>query len=99
MDHYSYGKILMILDNAHIHHASLIQLFLQENHNNRLELLFLQPYSPQLNLMEGVWKWLKESLIHNDFFDTVTTITLAVRSFLLYTSEGRPKVIDRLCIK
>ena len=21
------------------------------------------PYSPQLNLMEGVWKWLKESVI------------------------------------
>ncbi|WP_265331497.1 transposase [Enterococcus durans] len=29
--------------------------------------MFLPPYSPQLNLMEGVWKWLKESVINNVF--------------------------------
>ncbi|MDG4625546.1 transposase [Enterococcus faecium] len=30
--------------------------------------MFLPPYRPQLNLMEGVWKWLKESVINNVFF-------------------------------
>ncbi len=41
--------------------------FFEEN-ARRLALIFLPPYSPQLNLMEGVWKWLKESVINNVFF-------------------------------
>ena len=54
---YPTGKIMMVLDNARIHHAKLIQPFLKEN-AGRLALIFLPPYSPQLNLMEGVWMWL-----------------------------------------
>ncbi len=52
---YPTGKIVMVLDNALIHHAKLIQSFLEEN-ARRLALIFLPPYRPQLNLMEGVWK-------------------------------------------
>ena len=66
---YPTGKIVMVLDNARIHHAKLIQPFLKEN-AGRLALIFLPPYSPQLNLMEGVWKWLKESVINNVFLTT-----------------------------
>ncbi|XEQ92324.1 IS630 family transposase ISBs2 [Sporomusa carbonis] len=49
---YPEQKILMILDNAKIHHAKFIQPFLQE-HKDTLELLFLPPYSPNLNPIEG----------------------------------------------
>ena len=42
----------MILDNERIHHAKLIQPFLEE-HQSRLKLVFLPPYSPELNLIEG----------------------------------------------
>ncbi|WP_077840080.1 transposase [Clostridium beijerinckii] len=47
------GKIVIILDNAKVHHAKLIQLLL-EKLKNRLELMFLSPYSPGLNLIEGL---------------------------------------------
>lgn len=53
------GKTILILENAHIHHAKLLKIFLEEN-KDRLELMFLPPYSPNLNLIEGLWKWLKE---------------------------------------
>ena len=58
---YPTGKLVIILDNARIHHAKLIQPFLDEN-KNRLKLVFLPPYSPELNLIEGLWKWLKNLL-------------------------------------
>ncbi|GGB51827.1 hypothetical protein GCM10011409_31750 [Lentibacillus populi] len=58
LKHYPSGKIVMILDNARIHHAKLLRPFLEEN-KDRLELVYLPPYSPQLNLVEGLWKWLK----------------------------------------
>ena len=41
---YPTGNIVMILDNARIHHAKLLTSFLQEN--SRLHLEFLPPYSP-----------------------------------------------------
>ncbi len=67
LEHYPTGKIVMILDDARIHHAKLIRSFLGEN-RDRLELVYLPPYSPELNLIEGLWKWLKESVINNVFF-------------------------------
>ncbi|TXK76613.1 hypothetical protein FU659_25175 [Paenibacillus sp. N3.4] len=45
---YPEGKTVMILDNTRIHHAKLIQPFLKA-HVQQLELVFLPPYSPQLN--------------------------------------------------
>ncbi|AQQ55521.1 IS630 family transposase (plasmid) [Planococcus lenghuensis] len=95
---YPTGKIVMVLDNARIHHAKLIQPFLDE-HRNRLELVFLPPYSPQLNLMEGVWKWLKAAVIHNVFFGSARKIKLAVRTFLKDVDQRRAEVIDRLCVR
>lgn len=46
-------KIVMILDNVRYHHAKLIKPFL-EKHDQKLELMYLPPYSPDLNPMERV---------------------------------------------
>jgi transposase len=48
----------VILENARIHHAKLLQPFLKENEDN-LQLMFLPPYSPNLNLIEGMWNMFK----------------------------------------
>ena len=66
---------------------------------DRLELVFLPPYSPNLNIIEGLWKWLKSEVINNVFFANVGQIQKAVRDFMKYI-KGIPKVvIDRLCVK
>ena len=96
--HYSSGKIVMILDNARIHHAKLIQPFLEKN-RQRLQLVFLPPYSPQLNLMEGFWKWLKEAVINNVFFPNAPKIKLHVREFIGLQNTRKDKTIERLCLK
>lgn len=96
--YYPTGKIAMILDNARIHHAKYLQDFLEEN-KHRLELVFLPPYSPQLNLVEGLWKWMKESVINNIFFPNVQQITLKVRAFIRDVNQRRDEVIDRLCVR
>ena len=98
LTHYPTGKIVMILDNARIHHANYLQDYLEEN-KDRLELVFLPPYSPQLNLIEGLWKWLKESVINNVFFPSVQKIILKVREFILDINKRRDEVINRLCVR
>ena len=82
----------MILDNARIHHAKLIQPFLNE-HKNRLRLIFLPPYSPELNLIEGLWKWLKQSVIHNVFYRNINEIRKAVQGFIQHINE-RPSEVN-----
>ena len=50
LEQYPTGKIVVILDNARIHHAKLLKPFLSAN-KDRIELVFLPPYSPEFNLI------------------------------------------------
>ena len=93
---YPMGNIVMILDNAKIHHAKLLTGFLLKN--PRLHLEFLPPYSPDLNIIEELWGWMKATVINNVFFHTRDEIKAAVRSFLDYIDAIPLVVIDRLCI-
>jgi transposase len=95
---YPTGKIVMVLDNARIHHASFIQPFLEEN-RDRLELVFLPPYSPEMNLIEGLWKWLKSVVIYNVFHKSVREIRKHVQAFISSINKTPEEVINRLCIK
>lgn len=98
VDAYPFGKIVLILDNARIHHAKLLEPFLNEM-NGRLKLVFLPPYSPQLNIVEGLWKWLKSDVINNVFYHTVAEIRQNVRAFMEQIMSDPIKIIDRLCIR
>lgn len=81
VNRYSTGKIVILLDNARIHHAKLLEPFL-ETHKNRLSLVFLPPYSPDFNLIEGLWKWMKESIVNNVFYSTVQQSKLTIENLL-----------------
>jgi transposase len=94
---YPIGKIVMILDNARIHHAKLLENFLKKN--QRLELIFLPPYSPELNLVEGLWKWLKSDVINKVFYHTTAQIRDNVTTFMDRIMAEPIKIIDRLCIR
>lgn len=54
-------KVFVILDNAAIHRSSSIQNFEVRNTKN-LELIYLPPYSPELNPQENVWNLYKASI-------------------------------------
>lgn len=93
---YPDGRILMVLDNARIHHAKLLQPFLAKS--PRLQLIYLPPYSPNLNSIEGLWRWLKDSCVNNVFYAKFYQIALAVRKFVAWVNTIPNTVIDRLCL-
>lgn len=98
LEQYPIGKIVMVLDNARIHHAALIRPFLEAN-QDRLEFIFLPPYSPDMNLIEGLWKWLKSAIINNVFYSSIQEIRTNVQAFIRSINET-PKIgIERLCVK
>jgi len=57
-------KIWLVLDNVRYHHANMLKPFL-ENNKDKLELIFLPPYSPDLNPMERVWWYMRKKITHN----------------------------------
>ena len=87
--------VVMILDNARIHHAKLLKPFLEEN-EDRLTLLFLPPYSPNLNAVERIWGWLKGSVIVNRFHATREDIRKSVLFFFEYLDACPKKGLQRI---
>ena len=60
------GKIYVVLDNARYYHANIVKEFLKEH--PRIILRFLPPYSPNLNIIERLWKILKKNVVYNKFY-------------------------------
>ena len=94
---YPTGKIVMVLDNSKVHHALLLNEFL--NANTRLILMFLTPYCPKINIIEGLWGWLKDTCINNVFFSKFYQVRIAVRKFIALVNSNPLQTIDRLCVQ
>ncbi len=79
--HPAAGRIILILDNARYNHAKLVREYIE---NSNTELLFLPSYSPNLNLIERLWRFLKAKVL-----------TAYHESFEKFTGEV-DKVLDNL---
>lgn len=64
LKNYKNNRVVMVLDNVQYHHAKKLQGFLAKRKES-LELLFLPPYSPDLNPMERVWWLMRKRITHN----------------------------------
>jgi transposase len=61
---------VVVLDNASYHTACVVQKFLDEL-SCRFQVIWLPPYSPELNDIEHIWKYIKgASLANFDFGDS-----------------------------
>jgi transposase len=61
---------VVVLDNASYHTACVVQKFLDEL-SCRFQVIWLPPYSPELNDIEHIWKYVKgASLANFDFGDS-----------------------------
>jgi transposase len=88
-------KVIMVLDNARYHHAKVLQPFLEEN-SDRLTLFFLPPYSPNLNMIERVWKLVKESVLANCFYENLTCMIQAIQEFSDNLAANPERVLSRI---
>ena len=61
------GKINIIADNARYYRSKLVSEYLKKN--KRIQLIFLPPYSPNLNLIERLWKFFKRKITYNKYYE------------------------------
>lgn len=59
------GKVLVIWDGASIHRCREVKHFLAMGAARRLKLLPVPGYAPELNPVEGLWRWLKRVALGN----------------------------------
>jgi transposase len=62
---YENEEIILIMDQAGWHKSK--ELVVPDN----IELIFLPPYSPELNPIERLWKYTKTNFIHNRVFTSL----------------------------
>jgi len=68
--------LILVLDNASYHRTREILDILTE-HENHVFVVWLPKYSPELNLIEGLWGYLKRSALNNYFYGDMASLVSA----------------------
>ena len=64
---YAGRRITIVLDNARYQHCKLVEGLAAEL---GITLRFLPSYSPNLNLIERLWKFVKKKCLYNIYYET-----------------------------
>jgi len=62
---YENEEVVLIMDQAGWHKSK--DLAVPDN----IDIIYLPPYSPELNPIERLWKYMKTHFIHNRVFDSL----------------------------
>lgn len=87
-------RIVGICDNARYYRSKLVSEYLE---NSKIELKFLPPYAPNLNLIERLWRFMNKKVRNNryyckfmdfkksiiDFFDNISLFKEDLKSLLV----------------
>jgi len=71
--------IYLICDNARYNRNKMLQSWSQ---GQRIEFVFLPPYSPNLNLIERLWRLMRKKIINSFYYDNYSKFKNAIISFL-----------------
>jgi transposase len=72
------STICIILDNARYQRSNVVQ---QKAKYLNIDLIYLPPYSPNLNLIERLWRYFKKKIIKNTYYENYERFEEAVVQF------------------
>ncbi|WP_419470408.1 IS630 family transposase [Candidatus Kuenenia sp.] len=78
------GTIYIISDNAKYYRSKLVKEYLA---NSRIKIKFLPSYSPNLNLIERLWKFFRKKILYNKYYDTYEKFKNKCLSFFKNINE------------
>jgi len=85
--------ITLVLDNARYQRCALVQNLAA---TLNIELLFLPPYSPNLNLIERLWKFVKKEALYSTYYQDFAAFKTAIMQVLNETSGKHKQALDSL---
>lgn len=77
--HPSGEKVFLILDNAPYNKSWKVHLWAEME---GIELVYLPPYSPNLNPIERFWKFFKKKVLYNRYYEKFTEFQTACEKFM-----------------
>ena len=86
-------KIVIVMDNARYQHCKAVMKKAEELN---IELLFLPPYSPNLNIIERLWKFIKKSVLYGRYYDKPDKFYKAIKDFLKEINSKHQNELDSL---
>jgi transposase len=87
------GPITLVLDNARYQRCQLVQALAR---SLRIELLYLPGYSPNLNLIERLWKYVKKQCLGSRHLPTYEEFTGAIDACLDGLATKHKQQMDTL---
>ena len=90
------GPVCVVCDNARYYNNKALTEWLVDK---RLVQVFLPPYSPNLNLIERLWKFLRQKIINTSFFRTKGQFKTAVLDFFDRLPEFGTELAPRMRLK
>jgi len=85
--------ITLFLDNARYQKCALVQALAARLN---IELCYLPPYSPNLNLIERVWKFVKRQCLYSTYYADFTRFRAAIETCLRETQTTHQAALDSL---
>lgn len=80
--------ITLVLDNARYQKCALVQDLAK---SLNIELLYLPTYSPNLNLIERLWKFVKKKCLYSEYYSDFSSFKEAIRQCLGSTHTKHKK--------
>jgi len=69
-------QIILVMDGAAWHKSKRLKV------PRNIKIIFLPPYSPELNPVERLWNYLKSKIIKNKIYESLDDLYVAVCSFI-----------------
>ena len=85
--------VTIFLDNARYQHCALVESFARQLN---LELEFLPSYSPNLNLIERLWKFVKKQCLYSEYYADFAAFKTAILQCLTQTHQRHKAELDTL---
>ena len=86
-------QVVLVVDNYIIHRSNKTNAIL-ERYADRLTVMALPTYSPHLNVIELLWKYLRRKVTHNHLFESVSTLVDAVEAFFVRLDSHPAEVLS-----
>jgi transposase len=80
--------ITLVLDNASYQRCSLVTELAKDL---KIELLFLPSYSPNLNLIERLWRWVRKDCLNSKYFEHFDDMRYTINQTLLMVKHHKYK--------
>jgi transposase len=92
------SQITLVLDNARYQRCAFVMELAKELN---VELLFLPSYSPNLNLIERLWKWVKKDCLNCKYYECFDEFKEAINCSLqkVTHSERKKEMNDLFSLK